>query len=131
MVKKVMYGVVALFTLYFGNWFYNYAFDKNVPTVGFVGIEGQTYYAGDAQCAIKSSHPFKVSNISVWLDDSVLIDRYSVSRSNFEHSFVIPTKTLANGKHMLKVEATSGTYCGAKAQEQCEFYVDNLPLQAA
>lgn len=126
-----MYFVVVLFTLYFGNWLYHYIFDKHIPTVGFVGIQAQSYHAGDAQCAINGSHPFKVSKISVWLDDSVLIDGYSVSSKNFEHQFVIPTKTLSNGKHLLRVEAMSGAYCGAKTQEECEFYVDNLPLQGA
>lgn len=131
MIKKIMYVGIGLISLYFGNWAYQYTFNKSVPTITLSGVEHDGCYAGDLQCSLEGEHSFKVANINVYLDDSTLVNDFSVHKKVFEHSFTIPTRTLPNGKHVLKVEATSGTYAGNIAEKEIEFTVDNVPLQGA
>lgn len=60
-----------------------------------------------------------------------LINKFKVGSSECEHPFTIPSKTIANGEHTLKIEICNSTYSKGKAQLERTFVVDNQPLQAA
>jgi hypothetical protein len=94
-----------------------------------MGIENNNYYAGEVQCMVSCD---KKGEISIVLDDQQpLVTNFKLSKNQQEQPFTIPTRTIANGKHMLKAEFTDTTYHKNKVLIEREFYVDNLPLQAA
>lgn len=107
---------------------YNYFFDSSIPTITIAGLENEGWYCGDAQCRVSSN---KKGSLSVWLDGQPLISNYRLSLKEHEHPFVIPTKTIANGKHSLKVELTDRSFAKNKVVIEKQFQVDNVPLQAA
>lgn len=107
---------------------YNYFFDTSIPSISMRGLEEGSFYAGDISCTVAST---KSGSISIWLDDQALVNQYSLSSNQQGHPFAIPTKTLSNGKHTLKAQFCDGTYCKNKVEIVRDFYVDNVPLQAA
>ncbi len=107
---------------------YLYFFDTTKPTLLLRGIESSQYYAGDMQCSVASS---KNGEISIWLDEQPLVSQFTIKGGQHGHSFTIPTKTIANGKHNLRVAITDSSYHRNGAEENRMFYVDNIPLQAA
>ena len=48
-----------------------------------------------------------------------------------EHPFIIPSKTISNGKHAIKIELVDSSFAKNKATIERTFFVDNIPLQAA
>lgn len=107
---------------------YGYFFDRVTPTVMLAGLDKDTYCTGDVQCKVTSS---KTGDLSVWLDGQPLITHYHVNSAHKEHPFTIPTKTIANGKHTLKLELVDSRFAKNTATQECSFFVDNTPLQAA
>lgn len=110
---------------------YHYFFDLSVPECFLTGIESGHYYAGDVYCILAGNDGYKVSDISVWLDGTPLLTKYKINSRRFEHPFTVPTKSLPNGKHVLKVEVANGTYAKKKITQERSFFVDNDPLQVA
>ncbi len=131
MITKLKYFTVMLFLGLFG-WLgfstYNYFFDATGPRLSIVGLKKDCYYAGDVQCTIASN---KVGDISVWLDGQSLIQEFRINNKEYEHPFEIPTKTIPNGKHVLRAEFTDTTFHKNKAALEQPFLVDNVGLQAA
>lgn len=125
-------NLVLLFSLGLCGWVgwntYLYFFDSTLPEVKLSGLEADSYYSGDVQCNIVSN---KRGEISVWLDNQPLINHFKVSAGNQEQPFIIPTKTIINGKHALKVEFVDKTMSKNKVIIDRNFNVDNVPLQAA
>lgn len=107
---------------------YTYFFDHRQPEIALNGIIDDEYYVGDAQCMVNTN---KGGYMSVWLDGQPLISNYRISSGDQEQLFVIPTKTISNGKHALKVEFVDRTFRKNKASLDRSFNVDNVPLQAA
>lgn len=122
---------VAVVSLYFGNWGYQYFLSDTAPSADLLGLSSGGYYEGDVHCAVKGSDAFKIAYVSIALDGKPLVSKFKVNRKQFEHPFIIPTKNMPNGKHALKVEVANGTYAQKKAEYDYDFYVDNTPLQAA
>lgn len=111
------------------SWYlYSYFFDTQIPRLTVSGITCDNYYRGDIACGITST---KGGALSVWLDGQPLANGYEGIRRNREYPFTIPTQTLTNGKHALKIELTDNSYNKNKVNHECSFNVDNLPLQAA
>jgi len=106
---------------------YNYFFDTSLPNFTMGGLVQENCYSGDVPCILQST---KSGDICVWLDGQPLINHYKIAQEQ-EHPFVIPTKTLSNGPHLLKAEFTDRTYRKNKMAIDCHFKVDNVPLQAA
>src|SRR3990167_2729511 len=107
---------------------YNHFFDTSCPQLSLHGIESAAFYAGEMKCAIASS---KKGEISLSLDGKPLINKCNIAADENGHTFIIPTKTLSNGKHILKADIADSTFNHNKAVLEREFYVDNVPLQAA
>jgi murein DD-endopeptidase MepM/ murein hydrolase activator NlpD len=129
--SQLFIGILVLVAGYFGWSFYQYCFDTTPPVVAIAGIEHEGYYAGDVQCAIAMSDNYKVKDVSVFLDGNVLISHFKINRKVDEHVFTIPTKTLSNGSHELKIEVRDASYRKNTTNEVMTFYIDNRPLQAA
>lgn len=128
--RTIFIAFVLILTYFVGWKVYHYFFDKTLPTVVFEGLNNHDFYAGDVSCAITGSDSYKVSHISIWLDGNPLLTKFKINNRSFEHPFTIPTKTLPNGKHILKAEVVNGTYASNKITKELSFLVDNEPLQA-
>lgn len=126
-LKNILVVSALLLFGYTGLKTYRYFFDMTPPEVHLIGLEKDHYYAGDMQCAVKSN---KSGDISLWLDGQPLIARFRLS-GNSEHPFVIPTKTITHGAHILKATFVDATYRKNNAHVEQSFIVDNQPLQAA
>lgn len=126
----ITYGIVIL-SLVLGYRVYRYFFETALPVIALQGLDRGGYYAGNIQCVLVGSHPYKVADINVWLDGVPLINKFRIGKAEFEHPFLITSQALPNGAHALKIEAISGAYYRTKTVDERTFYVDNVPLQAA
>jgi hypothetical protein len=122
---------VFLLTAWFSYSLYNYFFDMSPPTIEIVGIDEGGYYAGDVTCVVHGHDDYKVHDISVSLDNKVLVSHHKIQKKDFEYAFPVATKTIPNGKHTLKVELQDASYRANKTVVEVPFLVDNTALQAA
>ncbi len=120
----VIFAIVGLF----GWKSYVYLFDTTKPYLQVQGVVSDGYYAGDMQCMIRSS---KNGDVSIWLDEQPLANQFKISGGDAGHPFTIPTKTISNGKHRLRAQIIDKTFHKNNTDIEQEFYVDNVPLQAA
>jgi len=131
MLYRFRYAVMLLASLilaWSGYKIYTYFFDSAVPLVTMTGIDVDGTYAGDISCKVASN---KKGDLSVWLDGQPLISSYRLSVKEHEHPFIIPSKTISNGKHAIKIELIDRSYAKNKVIIEKNFFVDNVPLQAA
>ena len=120
---------LALVLFWFvGSRTYTYFFDTTTPQLTVRGVQSEGAHAGDVQCVISSS---KKGHISIFLDEQPVVDQLSIAAGDRGHAFTIPTKTMADGEHILKAEITDRTYNGTKAAIERPFTVDNMQLQLA
>jgi hypothetical protein len=127
LLKHAPKVIALVIALWFGWQMYAYFLDNTVATVVINGINENCYYSGDVRCAVQSD---KTGDIVLWLDTQNLANNVRIKANNDGQLFTIPTKTLSNGKHSLKVEFADSSFHHNKAALSCEFHVDNLPLQA-
>ncbi|TET06690.1 M23 family metallopeptidase [Candidatus Dependentiae bacterium] len=106
---------------------YLYFFDMNIPHITVGGLENGSYYCSEVQFIVASD---KRCKLSIWLDGQFLASGTEISRPEQECPFIIPTRTISNGKHILRITAVDMTYYCNKAIEEREFTVDNVLLQA-
>ena len=127
--------ISTVFAVLIGMWIswhiYGYFFDKTEPQLYVAGMIDDGYYTGDAQCIVSGKHRYKIADISVWVDDRPIAHKFKINKRSFTYPLPICTKTLAEGKHHLKVEVTDGTRKRRQSAQGLNFYVDNLPLHAA
>jgi hypothetical protein len=107
---------------------YGYFFDNSQPELRLTGIDDNGYYCADAQCAVASN---KTGELCVWLDGKPLLSNFKIHSKNTDYPFTIPTRTIANGTHVLQMAFIDSSFRGNKITYDRSFYVDNLPLQAA
>lgn len=129
--KTLVFLFVTVVASWVGWRYYCYFFDTSVPVVSIAGIEPDGWYAGDVQCAITGSDAYKVADISVWLDGKLLVNNFKINKRSFEYMVPIATKTIPQGKHVLKFEVSDAAHTKHKTSMEVPFGVDNLPLQAA
>jgi murein DD-endopeptidase MepM/ murein hydrolase activator NlpD len=121
--------LIASLIIGWASWsIYLYSFDTTQPTISLSGLENDGWYSGEVPCSVAAN---KAGDLSVWLDGQPLINKYRLSKRAHEHPFIVPTKTINNGKHILKVELVDATFRKNKVTTECQFNVDNLPLQSA
>jgi hypothetical protein len=110
-------------------WYgYNYFFDTTAAQLRVSGISDNCYHAGEIKCYVSSD---KSGELLLLLDGQALAQSMKLKAHQDGQPFAIPTKTLGNGKHSLKVEFTDNTFHHNKAILNRDFYVDNVSLQAA
>lgn len=110
---------------------YSYFFDTSAPEIYVQGLEHGAYCSGDTSCILRGNDSYKVADISVWLDGRLIVNKFKVNKKEFEHPLNLPTKSLPNGKHLLKIEVFDASYNRNKTFKEISFNVDNSPLQAA
>lgn len=125
-------NIITFFVFIAAGWIgfktYNFFFDTKTPTVQLLGLENEQYCCADVQCLACVD---KKGEMSVWLDNKPLISKFKINTANQDHPFTIPTRTVANGKHSIKLSFVDNTYKKNKTSVERDFYVDNIPLQAA
>jgi len=107
---------------------YLFFFDKDTPQIHILGVEENNCYCGNLQCTISSN---KTGILSILLDEKPLAKNFKINSKNQEYPFTIPTRTISNGKHMLRVQLIDNTYNKNSNKKDLHFYIDNVPLQAA
>ena len=107
---RFVFGLLLL-VAWTGYKIYAYFFDTSVPAITMTGIENDGSYAGDISCKVASN---KKGDLSVWLDGQPLISNYRLSLREHEHPFIIPSKTINNGKHAIKIELVDSSYAKNK-----------------
>jgi len=126
---KNIFILVLIAACGFSSWkAYIYFFDNKAPEITLIGIKDCGHYCGSLQCAISGN---KKGLISIWLDDKPLMRKFKIESTTKEYPFIIPTRTISNGKHALKMGFTDNTYQKNKSEKELTFYVDNIPPQAA
>jgi murein DD-endopeptidase MepM/ murein hydrolase activator NlpD len=129
--KNLLIVGSLLLTTLIGWNIYNYFCSTSSPSLSISGLDENGCYGGDVQCVVSGKDNYKIADVSVWLDGKPLINKFKINSRECEHPFTIPTKTISNGKHTLKVELCNATYNKGKNSLERSFSIDNLPLQAA
>lgn len=127
-LKHMVLIVSTAVCIYIGFYVRSYFFDTTSAQVQFMGIEPDRHYAGDINCAITTD---KRGDLCVWLDETPLIQHFKLANGQQKYPFSIPTRSIANGKHTLTIELVDTTFYKHKTTVAKDFYVDNVPLQAA
>jgi murein DD-endopeptidase MepM/ murein hydrolase activator NlpD len=125
----LIFGFLAL-SGYIARRIHLYYFDQTAPQVTVIGFENDKGYAGDVTGMVKGSSPYKISHISMWLDDNLIHKDFKINRSCINHPISIPVKTIPDGQHILKFEIVDGTKHQNKTFIERIFYTDNLELEA-
>ena len=131
MIRYIRYAILFLaltVTAWIGYKVYLYFFDATTPVVVISGLEHGNHYCGDVQCSILSS---KSGELSAKLDNQSLFTKFKVSAAQQEQLFPIPTRSMPNGVHTLKIEFADSSFNKNKVTQEINFVVDNVPLQAA
>ena len=122
--------IFLLFSGFIGCKIYSYYFIKGSPEISFVGLNDDCHYSGNLNFFVKCAHKHKVKDISIALDDKPLVSSASIGKNYFDFPVSLP-KGVSNGKHKLQVTARAGTYNQPCTTKECNFIVDNNPLQIA
>lgn len=127
---KIIIPILSILGLWLAWTSYNYFFDSSKPTVAVYGLEENGYISGDFQCIVKGEDSYKVSHITIFLDGRLLVNKFRINKQEFEHPFIIPTKSLQDGRHNLKIEVVDSSFKKNTTLQEINFFVDNSPLQA-
>lgn len=125
--KNISYLVFAVVSLWIGFHVYAYFFDTKQPEITLIGLQENGHYCKDMQCAVSGN---KSGEFSIWLDGKPLVNSFKIG-AHKQHPFSIPTRTISNGQHTVKVELTDKSFRKNHVTQECCFHVDNLPLQSA
>ncbi len=125
--KHISKIVVIIIASWMGWQLYAYFLDTTIPSIIITGIYENGYYSGDARCCIQSD---KNGEVSLWLDGQSIAHNVKMKAHQEGQPFVMQTKTLSNGKHVVKVEFSDSSFHCNKIEVNREFYTDNAPLQA-
>lgn len=129
--RSILISIFLLISGYIARRTYLYYFDKTPPQVMVVGFEDDKAYAGDVIGSLKGSSPYKISHISMWIDDNLIHKDFKINRRHIDHPISIPVTTIPDGLHTLKFEIVDSTKHQNKTNIQRSFYTDNLELQAS
>ncbi len=129
--RTLIFSLITACVLFFGYRTTRYFFDRTYPIIAVSGLKEGDVYAGDIACMLHGSDGYRVKSLSLWLDDSSLVEQHKINRRVFEYPFVIPTKPLPDGKHKLKIAVIDSSYSAHTTAKEIEFFVDNVPLRAA
>jgi murein DD-endopeptidase MepM/ murein hydrolase activator NlpD len=113
---------------FFGWRSYQYFFDVSKPLIALNGLDADGWYAGDVTCSMVSS---KSGEISLWLDDQPLVSQFKINSTEDGYPFTIPTQTVSNGMHRLRVRIIDKTFHKNSMELEREFQIDNVPLQTS
>jgi hypothetical protein len=121
---------IGLLSWYIGNNIYLYYYNNSDPIVVITDIEDGAFFKEKLTAKISGTHPYKISNYSIFIDGKPVKLNCSISRSSFEQLLTVPVDELDNGKHHIKFIVTSAARNQNKIEIDRTFYVDNAILQA-
>lgn len=127
-IKNLLFILLSIVFALIGWKSYVFFFDKEIPKLCISGIQADGYYSSNLQCSISSN---KTGNLSITLDDKPIATNFKIGYFKKEYPFVIPTETLSNTSHIMKINFVDGSLNKNKHSETIKFFVDNVPLQAA
>lgn len=130
-IRLSIFVIVGLLVGWSGYTLYRYFLDTSYPVVVLRGIEDGGSYAGDVQCILSGSDDYKVSNVSIWIDQKPVVVHHIINKKEFEYTFPVATKAFADGKHSLKIAVQDGSFSKNVTTSELQFIVDNVPLRAA
>jgi len=126
-IKNIFIIILLSLSALVGWKIYNFFFDTNIPSIQLTGLNNGEHYCADIQCSASID---KKSEISAWLDNKPILSNFKILADQ-KHPFTIPTRTVSNGKHKIKIVCTDNTFRKNTDTLERTFYVDNTPLQAA
>ena len=109
---------------------YHYFFDMGYPAIEIKNISQDGHYKGNVEIIISGTDDYKISDISLMLDDQPLLKRHKVNSKKCNILHTIHTSDLTNGKHLLVVTATNGIYAAHQTKTEYTIYIDNEPVHA-
>ena len=127
--KFILFFIFILLFVYIGNYLYKYYFDLSLPIIEYFGIENNSFYSGNINCKIEVSDEYKVKYISIYLDNKIIIDKNIINNKHFSIPLNIPTVSLDDGKHNLKILAVDASKNENLCIKEIPFFVDNSPLE--
>jgi hypothetical protein len=130
-IKILLFLGISCLGVWLGLIGYNYFFDTTAPVITVTGIEEGKYYQGEIPCSVRGNDNYKISDLSIFLDDKPLVENFKVNRSHCDYAFAVATKTLKQGDHRLNVFVHDASARKNEAIKSLLFNVDNVPLQAA
>ncbi|OGB86663.1 hypothetical protein A3J41_01700 [candidate division TM6 bacterium RIFCSPHIGHO2_12_FULL_38_8] len=122
-------GLLAL-SGYIARRVHLYYCNTTPPQILIIGFEDDKGYAGEVTGSLKGSSPYKISHISMWLNDKLIHKDFKINRRHIDHPISIPINTIPDGQHCIKFEIIDATKHQNKTELQRSFYTDNLDLQA-
>lgn len=129
--SRFIYIAIFAITSFIGYRAYLYFGTTTPPTIQISDLVDGGYYAGDKECLLTIHSDYSIKNVSLWVDDKPLVDRFKVNSSHFERVIPVFSKVIANGKHVLRIKAEDGSYRKNTTIKEISFIIDNTPLQAA
>src|SRR5437762_2799273 len=93
--------IILLIVSWIGWQAYAYFLDTTIACVTVNGVIENCYHCGEVKCCVTSD---KTGDVALWLDGQQLAQGVRFKAHQEGQPFAIPTKTLSNGKHTLKVE---------------------------
>lgn len=130
--SKLFYYLFILICISWIGWnTYTYFFSETDPKLFVSGIDENSCYNKDINCNLIVTDDFNVDNISIYLDQKPLIEKYKIKKTKFDYNMVIPIEKLSSGKHTLKIIVENGTYQRKKTMKEIVFYIDTIPLKAS
>lgn len=130
-IRYVVMGLILFGIGYFSYRTYLYYFDTTAPQVTVVGLADNKYYAGKISGVLQGSSTYKVSHLSMWLDDNLIHQDVKINKKQFDYPISLDTQNIVDGKHTVKFEIVDGTKNKNKTVLEKVVGIDNQCLQAA
>lgn len=127
-IKNLLFAALSIILALIAWKSYVYFIDKEAPKISISGIKEGSYYSSNIQCSISSN---KTGLLSIILDEKPIAKNFKIGYFKHEYPFTIPTETMSNGAHKMEINFSDGSYNKNKYSETINFYIDNIPLQAA
>ncbi|MCF7799781.1 M23 family metallopeptidase [Candidatus Babeliales bacterium] len=137
MLHKLKFPLIVVFLSLILFWisfvivkYYTYS---DLPEVCLSGIEKKATYSGVVNCKMRADNGYKIANIDICIDgkDLCITDLKRINSKKFDIPFVLDTTKFSDGKHMLEINSVDSSYKKNKCKDNFEFFIDNMPLQAA
>lgn len=129
--RIIVFSVIASITGYIGYYTYQYFFDMTPPNIKIVGIDNESWYAGDITAHLIGKDNYKIDHFSIWLDNKPIVSEFSVRKKEFNYPLSIPVQNIQDGMHHVKIEVVDSTYHKNTTTIHRTFNTDNVPLHAA
>lgn len=120
--------LIAWFT---GKATYRYFTFNQAPIVSMNNLTQEATYNKELRCSIVAKNDYKISHVRTFLDgrEIDLGKSGNVRARQFEIPLNIDTTHMADGKHILTIEAIDTSYHHNASKNQWVFFVDNKPLR--